>query len=139
VVTVLEALVPEYLAEEPSKSLAQEIKKRIKEQRNEYPNESDEWKELDHLLSRAGQLKYQSIGRSLRTYVGNIIRENPSLGENEEVMSKLKDLYNLRSKLLHEGASDSEAFSKGLEFLNSFVPKLLETIYIKEATNESNI
>lgn len=133
-VTVLEALVPEYLTEEPANSLAQEINNLIKAKRNEYSKESDEWKELDQFLSRAGQLKCLSIGRSLRIYIGGVIKEHPTLGENEDVMSKLKDLYNIRSKLLHEGTGDHEEIKDGVNFLNNFVPKLLETLYRNKAS-----
>jgi len=132
-VTVLEALIPDYLAEEPAKSLSHEINDLIKQKRNEYSKESDDWKELNLLLCRAGQLKYQSIGRSLRTYISGIIEENPTLGQNEEVTNKLKDLYNIRSKLLHEGIGDNDEIKNGLSFLNTFVPKLLETLYRKDA------
>lgn len=131
-ITVLEALVPDVPVEEPAKSIVKEIKNIIKERRSEYQKNSGEWEELEQLLSRAGKLKYHSIGRSLRLYISSILIENPEFGREEEVLPKLEGLYDIRSKLLHEGIGDKTDISNGLEFLNQFIPKLLEILYKQE-------
>ena len=132
-VTVLEALTPGYNALGVSESAINDAKNNIKAQRNQHKQDSEEWKELDQLLSRLGQLKQKSIGVSLRIYVSKVIDENPALGEKSDVINKLKDLYNHRSKLLHEGSSDKNAIQEGLHFLTGFVPRLLEVLYRAES------
>jgi len=132
-VTVLEALSPDFSITDSCKKVLDDVKKNIKIHRNEFDLDSDEWKELNHLLSRVGQLKRTAIGSSMRKYISNILDNNPDLGDKEEVLSKLKDLYNHRSKLLHKGETDKQAIQEGLQFLIGFVPKLLELLYKVES------
>ncbi len=132
-VTVLEALTPNYSMPESCKQVVDEVKNYIKSKRNEHDSNASEWKELESLLSRVGQLKKTSIGMSVRTYISGLIDDNPKLGDKEEVINKLKELYNHRSKLLHEGETDSLAVQEGLQFLTDFIPKLLEFLYTIEA------
>ena len=65
----------------------------------------------------------------MRKYIANILDNNSDLGDTEEVLSKLKNLYNHRSNLLHKGSTDKQAIQEGLRFLTGFVPKLLEFLY----------
>ena len=129
-VTVLEALTPDDKVSDLSMNLLNQLKQETKSLRNQYRTDSEEYHETNRLLSRIGNLKYESIGRSLLNYISNAIKEDPSLGIETEILDKLKNLYNIRSKLLHEGVMDRQSIENGLQFLMDFVPKLLQSLYI---------
>jgi hypothetical protein len=134
-VTVLEALTPDEKVTEFSISVLNQIKQKTKFMRNQYKADSDDYNEINQLLSRIGQLKYKSIGRSLNDFIATIFKNDSSLGKETEILSKLKNLYNLRSKLLHEGVADEQSIENGLQFLMDFVPKLLQFLYIDNTNN----
>jgi hypothetical protein len=128
-VTVLEALTPDSEIPETGKETLKALKKLITEDMKKVPTDSEKWKHLEHLRNRVGGLKKQSISFALKDYVAKIVHENPCLGTLEEIAAQLRDIYNTRSLLLHTGAADEGAVKDSLEFLRSFVPRLLEQLY----------
>lgn len=134
-VTVLEALTPSEKTTDLSINALNQIKQKTKFLRDKNKPNSVEYNEINHLLSRIGQLKYKSINRSLRDFITKILKKNPSLGNEPEILNKLKDLYNLRSKLLHEGIADKQSIENGSQFLLDFIPKLLQFLYIENTNN----
>ena len=54
-----------------------------------------------------------------------------SWGEKDVILPKLKELYNIRSSLLHDGEVEDSVLRKGIEILAVLVPNLLTKIYIK--------
>lgn len=82
-------------------------------------------------MGRLGELKRQSIVSSMVSYISNCIDEFPELGEKSSITSKLKEIYNTRSSLLHTGEFDEQLLNEGIELLSVLVPKLLESLYLK--------
>ena len=132
-VTVLEALAPESEVPDIAKEELDSTKLLVKETRNRFSRDSREWNDLEHLVSRIGNLKKQAIGTVMREYISGIVLEHPDLGDPQEVSDRLRDIYKHRSLLLHEGDADEEAIKEGLRFLTGFVPQLLERLYVAAA------
>jgi hypothetical protein len=135
-VTVLEALTPEFDVPDVARKTLESAKALVKEARGGYSSNSNEWNDLEHLLGRVGKLKQQAIGTRIRKYISGVVQEYEELGDPQEVSNKLKDLYKNRSLLLHKGKADEHSIKDGLQFLRSFVPKLLERLYVAEATKQ---
>lgn len=130
-VTVLEALLPDYEVPEVALNAIDILKKSMKEIRNEYSREKNqEWKDLEHLLSRVGNLKHESIRYRMRAYISGQIEINSELGDPDEISTKLDEIYGNRSTLLHEGKIELSELKENLEFLKDFIPKLLKILYV---------
>lgn len=134
-ITCLESLTPNMEITEFSKHYLNDAKEQLINQRNTFDNESNEWNDLNHLLNRLGGLGRNSIGKSMQNYLSSIVRRHPKLDNPENIAIKIKMTYNLRSKLLHDGLSDTSKLDECLGFLREFVPKLLTELYIEEATS----
>lgn len=136
-VSVLEALTPsDEIISETSINALELAKKHIKGKRDKYARESEEYNDLNLLVSKIGKLKYQTIGTSMRNYIEGLAKTYKELGDPEIISDKLKVIYNNRSELLHNGVSDEESVKEGLQFLINFVPKLLEKLYTKSASSK---
>lgn len=135
-VTVLEALVQEYPISSFAESSLKDARNTLKKIRNEYEKKSKEWEDIEHLISRIGNLKKQSIGKSIQIYLSEVLDKHGELGDSKEVSKKIRDIYNTRSELLHDGISDKNQIQEGRLYLESFLPKLLETLYIAAATEK---
>jgi hypothetical protein len=132
-VTVLEALTPDSEVPDIARTTLESAKSVVKQKRNSFTRDAEEWKDLDHLLSRIGKLKQQAIGASIRHYFSGVVQDYSELGDPREVSNKLRDVYKNRSLLLHEGDVDEDSIKDGLRFLREFVPKVLEKLYIAVA------
>lgn len=129
-VTVLEALIPVSEVNEFTQDSINLLRKSLKEMQNKYSSEDAEWKDLERLFSRVTTLKNESIGNGMKIYISEIIKEHKELGDSEEISRKLKEIYNYRSKLLHNGKINEEDLKESLQFLIQFIPKLLKVLYI---------
>jgi hypothetical protein len=132
-VTVLEALTPGSDVPKVCKVALTGAKNAVKEARKKHCVGSEERANLDHLLSRLGSLREQAIGTSMRLYVSEVVRQNPDLGDAEEVSDKLRAAYEHRSRLLHDGHANEDAVREALTFLRDFLPKFLERLYVSRA------
>ncbi len=128
-VTTLEALLPDLIVSESTSEAIERASEAVLVARNLRARETQEWTDIDRLLSRVGELKRESIGASLRQFVGAAIARNPALGEEQTVLGSLRDAYSTRSRLLHDGSADPQALSAGLTFLRDFVPRLLIALF----------
>lgn len=133
-VTVLEALIPDSEVSDVTQTVINSLHKTVKNKRNEYLQKNKEWQDLNHLLSRVSELKRQAIGKAMKMYISKIVKDNPELGDSQEISTKINKIYNTRSVLLHQGKVDGGI--EGLEFLEDFVPKLLETLYKNTTTHD---
>jgi hypothetical protein len=134
-VSSLEAITPSREVPEYSKKAIDQANQIIKSKRNEYKQGSREWKDIDRILSRLGNLKEESIGEGMRQFVREAISGNEDIGKQKEVLEKLKIAYDMRSKLLHEGHIDDKKLRGALEFLQDFVPKILTDQFSRTAEN----
>ncbi len=133
IVNVLEALKNEEEINDTPKQVLESAKLLIKEKRDSYRKDSEEWNEVENLISRVGNLKKKSIKRSIKEFISDTIIENPELGDKEEISKEISDIYDLRSDLLHDGIADCQKIKNELHFLNGFIPKLLEYLYRRQA------
>ncbi len=133
IVNVLEALKNEEEINDTPKQVLESAKLLIKEKRDSYRKDSEEWNEIENLISRVGQLKKKSIKRSIKEFISDTIIENPELGDKEEISKEISDIYDLRSALLHDGIADCQKIKNELHFLNGFIPKLLEYLCRRQA------
>ena len=134
-ITCLESLTPSMEITVFSKHYLNDAKEQLKNQRNSYDNESDEWNDLNNLFNRLSGLGRNSIGKSMKYYLSSVVKMHPKLGNPDDIENKIKKAYNLRSKLLHDGLSDTSNVDEYLSFLREFVPQLLTELYIDEATS----
>jgi hypothetical protein len=133
-VSALESLLPRKSISKASIHALDRAKASVKEMRDALNNpKSVEWNEITHLLSRIGNLKYESIGITLRNFVLSVISRQPELGDPGHISSKLKNAYSIRSKLLHDGHYDTQAIGESLSFLRQFVPQLLIVLFREAA------
>ncbi len=133
-VTALESLIPDMEIAACSATVLTQAKEVVKAGRDQYKQDSAEWSAVNHLLSRIGLLKTEAIATTLRDYVSLVASRHPELGEPEELSTKLRDVYSVRSTLLHEGHPPSQGIGEQLSFLREFVPRLLATLYQESAT-----
>jgi len=133
-VNVLEAITTGNNISSHSQGILKQAMSVLKKNRDQNSISSGKWKELDHLLSRMGNLKRQSINKALGEFAVSVINDNPQIGEPENIREKLKTSYGLRSSILHDGTADKEEIKDSLSFLKDFVPKLLTILYRGKAS-----
>lgn len=133
-VTVLESLLPEIDIPPHSNVVLDELKDLVMVSRDTYSKASPGWRDLETLLSRVSSLKSEGIGIRLREYVSAVISAHPDLGEGEDVPAQLREVYTVRSKLLHQGHWNESKAQEKLAFLARFVPRLLEALF-RDASN----
>ena len=100
------------------------IKKHIKKLRDDASEKnSEEYDELNRYLSSMNFWDEKSINKSLKIYVNE---NKVNFGDYENIETKLKDVYDIRSKLIHNGEiSDEKEFYEKYQFLKDFVKELL--------------
>ena len=126
-VTALEALLPDTDIPAHSRAALLRGKEAIVAARDAHSKDSSEWREVNHLLSRVGNLQREAIGTGLHKYASNVASRHPGLGNAHDNAERLRVAYSVRSTLLHEGQTND--VSQSLGFLREFVPRLLETLY----------
>lgn len=128
-VTVLEALLPEGEINSNSILALGKAKAAIKLYGKELKKSGVETNDIEHLLSKIGNLKYRSIGGNLEEYMREILEKNPNLGEPDVVIPKIRDIYNARSLLLHTGNYDEQLIQEYLSVLSDLVPRILKSYF----------
>lgn len=128
-VTSLEALLPDMLVSQSAAAALGSAAKTVRGVRDQHAKGTQEWADLSRLLSRVGELKHESIGMSLKAFVGAAIARNPDLGDEHTVIDNLRAAYSTRSRLLHDGIAELQAISSNLTFLRDFVPRLLTALF----------
>jgi hypothetical protein len=132
-VTSLEALIPDVASREHVIQCLRKAKDVVRETRNSYAVRDQEWDDLNRLMSRIGNLETESIGHTLRQYAVEVARRAGTLGNPDEIATRLKDTYSVRSRLLHDGIADIEKIKENLEFLRDFVPSILSFLFRETA------
>jgi len=135
-VTTLESLLPDMKIPKCSLVALTQARAVVKETRERYPRDSPEWSAIGHLLSRVSTLEDESIGMTLRNHVSSIVSRHSELGNQTDVVKRLRDVYSARCVLLHEGRADDGRIKEHLSFLQEFVPRLLATLFRKVAEAE---
>lgn len=131
-ISALESLLPEVEIPACADAALTQAKEAVATYRGRFESASPEWSAINRLLSRMGDLRTESIGRSLRTYVSSVVSRHADLGDPESVSVKLRDAYSVRSTLLHTGSAGDQDIENHLSFLREFVPQLLKVLF-KEA------
>ena len=131
-VSALEALTPSREISETAINGLTAAKEVVKERRDRERRDSAEWEELNRLLSRIATLKTEAIGTALRENVKAVVLRHPALGDAGETSIKLRDVYTVRSNLLHEGHAAGENVSEHLAFLRRLVPRVLDVLFREE-------
>ena len=123
-ITILEILKPKYPISNNSLKHLDMIKKYIKKLRDDNSEKnSEEYDELNRYLSSMNFWDEKSINKSLKIYVNE---NRATFGDYENIETKLKDAYDIRSKLIHNGKiSDEKEFYEKYQFLKDFVKELL--------------
>jgi hypothetical protein len=126
-VTALEALLPDTDIPTHAHAALLRGKEAIGAARDAHSKDSPEWREVNHLLSRLGNLQREAIGTGLCKYASNVASRHAELGNAQDNAEKLQVAYDVRSTLLHKGRATD--VSQSLGFLREFVPRLLEALY----------
>ena len=124
-VSALESITPDTAISPEAADCLDEAVSTLKTARNQEQRGTEAYRELDNLVNRAGLLKRQSIGSELRALVLPIVEQTTALQEFGDVASKLRNAYQMRSTLLHNGTADSSQTEESLAFLKEFVRALL--------------
>jgi hypothetical protein len=127
-VTVLEALTPRSDVSDIAKKSLDVAKEKLKAIRDLNEKDSKNWNDINHVVSRLGDLKTQAITTRIRTFIKNQVLTH-DLGDHKVISKKVGEIYGNRSTLLHDGKVDEDKLKENLQFLRDFVPKLLKAIY----------
>lgn len=130
-VTVIESLLPDIEIPEEVRPILENAMKVLKDERKAAKSRGDNSESIEHLMSRLGGLKRQSIGSTMEFFISNCLDDFPDLGEKDVILPKMKKLYNIRSSLLHDGEFEDSELREGIEILATLVPNLLTKLYIK--------
>jgi hypothetical protein len=136
--TALECLILDVEISERSQEVLNRAKNIVEEERDSHAIDSQEWRGIDALLSRIGNLKTESIRTGLKNYaskhVSFVVSKCPELNTQRQVFTQLDKAYNVRNRLVHDGhVSKKQQFEESFSFLNKFVPLLLEASYREAA------
>ena len=74
------------------------------------------------------------IGAGMRSFVNAALAKHPDLGDRQAISKKVRDAYNTRSRLLHDGHVPQEQLSADLVFLRDFAPRLLRVLFLEAAS-----
>ena len=133
-ITVIESLLPDLDIPEHVLPILDKAKQVLKDERKAAKTRGEDTEALDRLMSRLGGLKRQSIGSTMVYYMSDCLEEFPELGNSNQIITKLKRLYEIRSALLHDGEFEEAVLQTGVVLLSELVPKLLMKLYIKCAS-----
>jgi hypothetical protein len=136
--TALESLILDVEISKRSQEALDRAKNVVKEERDRHDRNSREWRGIDALLSRIGNLKTESIRTGLKNYaskhVSFVVSKCPDLNTQRQVFNQIDKAYNVRNRLVHDGhVSKKQQFEESFSFLNEFVPLLLEASYRETA------
>ena len=123
-ITILEILKPKYSVSNESNEIFKDFKKQLKKSRNVFEKDSEEYMEFDRYFSDIKRWESKSINKSLQKFVKEHQNE---FKEYQNIDEKIKDAYNIRSIMVHEGGIDEE-FDEYFSFLKGFVGKLLKVM-----------
>lgn len=137
VVTALEALLPSIELPEVGVAALDAAKDAVRKQRDKHQPDAAEWSAVSRLLSRIGNLSTESIGMTLRQFVSEVLERHPDIGDTDATLDALREVYDIRSTLLHEGTWDQHHIAVKLGWLREFVPKLLQVLFVDTATKSA--
>lgn len=121
-VTILEILKPEYPVSDESLDAILTIKNEIKNTRMRFKKDSEEYNEFGRYFNDLKYWQTKSINKSLQKFAKEHQKE---FEEFENIDVKVKKVYDIRSKIVHDGVIDDE-FDEYFDFLKIFVGKLLK-------------
>ena len=110
-------------------------KKAAKLERDTLKDSGQNVEEIEKLISRIGDLSKQSIGQCLLIYLSELNEYLHSLEISSDVISKIKNAYKVRGKLLHDGGCDEASLKESLVALSNFIPSLLTALFQDTACN----
>lgn len=128
-VTTVEALLPEHEIPVHAIEALEVLQRTLREHRRCFEGNPEARRQLERLASRLGNLKKESIGAQLDRYLRELVGRHPGLGNAGDVIQKLKEAYEIRSRLIHDGVSDIEQVAKSRAFLQEFVPEMLKVLF----------
>ncbi|MDY0167732.1 MAG: hypothetical protein RBS80_14385 [Thermoguttaceae bacterium] len=132
-VTSLEALLPDLPVSPAATHAVAEAVQLIRGKRDALEKTDPEWPDLERLLSRAARLNVDSVGEGLRNFVDRALDAHPELGDRQVIAARIREAYNTRSRLLHDGHVPEERLRSGLKFLREFVPRVLRCLFRETA------
>lgn len=133
-ITSLEALLPDLPVSPEASAAITEARQIIRNKRNTFARADPEWSELERLLDRINTLRVDSVGAGMRSFINAVLERHPGLGDRQAISKKVRDAYNARSRLLHDGHVPKEQLRAGLVFLRDFVPRLLRCLFREAAS-----
>jgi len=131
-VTILEILKPEYPVSDESLKAILTIKNEIKNIRKRFEKDSEEYNEFGRYFNDLKYWQMKSINKSLQKFAKE--HKNEFI-EFENIAAKVKKVYDMRSRIVHEGVIDYEEFNDYFDFLKIFVGKLLKLLIFEKIGN----
>lgn len=133
-ITSLEALLPDLPVSPAAARAVAEASQLIRHKRDGLARADPEWSELERLRSRVEKLNVDSVGEGIRTFVSLVLQRHPELGDHQAIATQVREAYNTRSRLLHDGHVPGDQLRTGLEFLRDFVPRVLRSLFREAAS-----
>jgi hypothetical protein len=99
--------------------------------------DTDDASSLEALRSELLFRKEDSIRRRIRSFVLKTLRDHGDK-DAEEIAEKAVEIYNLRSKLLHEGWVEPQKLSEATSDTESIVKRILQALFAKKAGRSKN-
>lgn len=133
-ITSLEALLPDVSVSPAAAQAVAEAAQLIRDRRDSFARADPEWSQLERLRSRVEKLSVDSVGEGMRTFVSLVLERHPELGDHQAIAARVREAYNTRSRLLHDGHVLEDRLRSGLDFLRDFVPRLLRCLFRETAS-----
>ncbi len=125
-VTVLETLNPGGEVPQPVSDVVDELVDKVKESQAAITNSPGcSSSDYDSLLTSVRRLKELSIGRGIRRLVTEKLELDPDIEDAVAVGREVREIYNLRSKLVHHGSADEAEVRAAIRRLLDIVPRVL--------------
>jgi hypothetical protein len=131
---VLEALVPSEKKHQSALDVITRWIGEIKELQRTAAPESEEWEAYDSLIREVGYRKEKSIRSSIRTLVLSML--DPIDSEAEAISREAVRLYDIRSRLVHDGHVPGEDLGQAVSRIRKIAFRVLRACFLLVASEK---
>lgn len=131
-VIILETLTPSEDVSEFCTSILNTLVKDVRKIKLEQEPGGSEFLDMEGLENRISNNRKQSFRKSIPKYFSGLATECTELGDPETIKGTLIDVYDGRSRFLHDGVIDECKMKDWNTFLRNLIPNVLEILYLKE-------
>ena len=127
-VMVLEALCSDSDASNSVVEMVDELMRQLKESGSKSFKELHD-RDYETLVSRLGSLKKRSIKQGISSLVAEKLKLDEGVNDPTAVGREVSEIYDLRSKLVHDGIAAPNAVKQAMTRLEDIVPRVLKVMF----------